>query len=76
MKCSFIDYRPDFRTILADKLGESFDLASGQLDDDLSDCGVIMVGIPPRNDPAFTEQIAALTTAAITVWTRLSSMVT
>lgn len=65
MKCSFIDYRPDFRTILADKLGDSFDLNTGQLDDDINDCGVIMVGIPPRNDPAFAEQIAALTTAAI-----------
>lgn len=63
MRCVFIDYRTDFGSILADKLGSSFTLENGAADSHAKDCAVIMVAIPTAMDPAFQKQICALTMA-------------
>lgn len=65
MRCSFVDYRTDFSSILADKLGTGFALAPATTGTSSKDCDVIMVAIPPASDPAFGRQMSALRTAAV-----------
>ena len=64
MRCLFIDYRTDFGSILAEKLGSGFLLQNGDKDSYAKDCAVIMVAVPTAIDPAFQKQMQALTAAA------------
>jgi DNA-binding NtrC family response regulator len=64
MRCVFVDYRTDFGSILADKLGSDFTLENGATELSIKDCAVIMVAVPTAMDPAFEKQTAALKTAA------------
>ena len=63
MRCVFIDYRTDFGSILADKLGSDFTLESAT-DSTFKDCAVVMVAVPTAMDPAFEKQTTALKAAA------------
>ena len=65
MRCRFVDYRTDFASILADKLGNGFVLIPATVGTIGKDCDVIMVAIPPAADPAFNRQMSALRTAAV-----------
>ena len=65
MRCIIVDHRDDFASILIDKLGTGFALAGTSIKDCAKDCDVIMVAVPPAGDPAFAEQSAALSKAAL-----------
>src|SRR5215813_10588926 len=64
MKCVFLDYRADFSSILADKLGSSFTLECAETLSNLKGYAVIMVAIPAAVDAAYHKQIGALAAAA------------
>jgi two-component system NtrC family response regulator len=64
MRCLFIDYRTDFGSILAEKLGTEFEVEYRPTDYTAKDCSVIMVGVPTTMDSAFQKQLGALAAAA------------
>jgi len=64
MRCKLVDYRTEFGSILAEKLGSEFVFEAGDTDGDATDCDVMLVGMPPMGDPAFGEQLAKVTRAA------------
>src|SRR5215471_1752756 len=64
MRCLFIDYRTDFDSILAEKLGSGFLLQNGDTDSNPRDWAVVMVAIPTAIDPGFQKQLGALAGAA------------
>src|SRR5215469_14320643 len=64
MRCKLVDYRTEFGSILAEKLGSEFVFKVGDSDGDATDCDVMLVGMPPTGDPAFGEQLAAVTRQA------------
>src|SRR5215472_11272783 len=66
MKCRLVDYRTDFGSILAEKLGREFSLENAGSEEN-SDYDVMVVSVPPTGDPAFADQLAAVTRAARTV---------
>ncbi|HET6934020.1 MAG TPA: sigma-54 dependent transcriptional regulator [Candidatus Angelobacter sp.] len=65
IKCAFIDYRSDFCSTLAEKLGSEFTLAPVLTNGEWKDCDVVMVGVPPPADRLFHPQLAALAAAAV-----------
>src|SRR5262249_23457561 len=64
MRCMFIDYRTDFGSILADKLGKDFEVENRAADSPAKGYSVIMAGVPTTMDPAFQKQLCALAGAA------------
>ncbi len=62
MKCCFLDDRQAFFSLLAEKLGEEFALSPAQADDrnQLSNCDVIVVGLPPSGSAKFAAALAGL----------------
>lgn len=62
MKCNFIDGRTDFIEVLAEKMGSEFELTAASPDsqDELLDCDVIVVGLPPHSHRDFDARLAAL----------------
>jgi DNA-binding NtrC family response regulator len=64
MRCKIVDYRTDFCSILAEKLGSEFTLQEVSSSQESKNCDVMLVAVPAASDPAFAEQLAALTAAA------------
>lgn len=62
MKCGLVDYRADFCSVLAEKLGNEFKLES--TNPGRNDCDVILVAVPLVDNAAFTGQLSALAAAA------------
>jgi DNA-binding NtrC family response regulator len=64
MKCRLVDYRPEFGSILAEKLGSEFIFEGENSTASSNDCDVMLVAVPPTSSPAFAKQLAAVTAAA------------
>ena len=65
MKCLLSDYRAEFGSILAEKLGSDFEISVGRPCCSGKDCcDVVMVAVPPSTHPDFASQLAAISGAA------------
>lgn len=65
MKCLFSDYRAEFGSILAEKLGSDFQLSPGPTSCAGKDsCDAILVAVPPPEHPDFAAQLSAIASAA------------
>jgi DNA-binding NtrC family response regulator len=62
MICHFVDYRPNFLAVLAEKLGPDFNLEPASADERelLEQSDVILVGIPRMDHPEYQACLAGL----------------
>ena len=64
MKCAFFDFRADFGSILAEKLGSDFLIVSTSAAQPVRDCDVVLVAIPPSGHDLLEKQLSTLASAA------------
>jgi two-component system, NtrC family, response regulator len=64
MKCAFFDFRADFGSILAEKLGNDFLIVSTSPAQPVRDCDVVLVAIPPSGHELLEKQLSTLASAA------------